>query len=87
MPAHWQIRASQRAIPQEAIELVLEFGDSVHDHKGAEIIYLSKRARRRIGQEQRDGVPRFDKALDVYLVIANGELRTVGHRYRRLPRP
>lgn len=85
--AHWQVRARQRAIPQQAIDLVLAYGDSVHDHQGAEIIYFSKRAKQRAERDGHVRGPGADKLADLYVVVAGGDLVTVGHRYKRLPRP
>ena len=86
--AHWEVRAAQRSIPAEAIDLVLEYGATMHDHRGAEIVYLDKRGKRLIEQDVgRDRIRDLDKMLDVYLVVGRAGIATVGHRYRRVRRP
>lgn len=85
---HWEARLQQRGIPLAAIDLVLEYGETIHDHHGAEIIYLPSRAKKRIAKEiGPHQVPRLDKALDIYVVLTGTGIATVGHRYKRLNRP
>ena len=84
---HWETRLQQRGIPLAAIDLLLEYGESVHDHHGAEILYLPSRAKKRIVKEvSPDRVPRLDKLLDVYVVLKGSGIATVGHRHKKLNR-
>jgi uncharacterized protein DUF4258 len=80
---HARIRMQQRAISPAVLEDVLAYGREVHDHQGATILYLDKRARQRIAPQKRTRT----KRLDVYVVIGpDGLIKTVGHRYRRIRR-
>lgn len=80
---HARIRMQQRGISAAAVEDVLTFGREVHDHHGATILYLDKRARRRIAPQQRTKSER----LDPYAVNgSDGLIKTVGHQFRRIRR-
>ena len=86
---HAATRMQQRGIPQSALECLLEYGRLQYDHRGGAIVFLDKAARRRLAREQ-GGEPlrRLQKHLDAYAVIAtDGTITTVGHRYKRIPRP
>jgi hypothetical protein len=85
---HWAVRAAQRAIPGPVIDLVMEYGKTIHDHRGGEIVYLTRKTRSRLEHAvKRSDLPRLDKLLDVYVVLGDQGIVTVGHRYRRLRRP
>ena len=47
---HMNKRMQQRAIPPLITLWLEEFGEEHHDHKGATILYFSKRSRRRLEQ-------------------------------------
>jgi hypothetical protein len=88
MTAHARARMQQRGIAPDALEHLLAFGREAHDHRGAVLVYFDKAARRRLareaGEEARSLLPRVRR---LYAVLsAHGEVVTVGHRYRRIPR-
>jgi hypothetical protein len=85
---HAAIRMQQRGIPQSALECLLDYGRFQYDHRGAAIVFLDKAARRRLSRELKNrSLPR-EKHLDAYAVVAiDGTVTTVGHRYKRIPRP
>ena len=88
MTAHARARMQQRGIAGDALEHMLEFGREAHDHRGAMLVYFDKASRRRLqheaGNEARTLLPRVQR---LYAVISDaGEVITVGHRYRRIPR-
>ncbi|WP_152619826.1 hypothetical protein [Paramagnetospirillum magnetotacticum] len=86
--AHWESRIQQRGIPAEAIDLVMAYGESQHDHHGCEIIYLSARGKQRVLKDAANrNLRRLDKLLDVYVVVGRSGIATVGHRYKRIARP
>ncbi len=83
-----QIRQQQRGIPQVVVDWLLELGTTEHTHNGAEVLYFDKSARKRLNQYLGGG-PLFSRAeqyLDIYAVIASGNVITVGHRYKRINR-
>ena len=80
---HARTRMQQRGIPPALVERVLGYGCEQHDRHGGVIVYLDRDAKRRLA---RDGVTRAeaDRLAGVYVVVAGGVVRTVGHRYRRI---
>lgn len=85
---HAQVRMQQRGIGAEALEDLLAYGRAVHDHHGAEIVFFDHAARRRLAREQgEEALRRLGKRLRAYAVVGpDGEVRTVGHRSRRIRR-
>ena len=83
--AHAQARCQQRAIPIEAVETLLAYGETRRRH-GADVYYLDKRSRTRVAQALgRLRYQRIEKVLDAYLVVSDeGDLITAGHRHQRL---
>ena len=86
---HARIRMQQRGIPEVALDVLLDYGCTVHDHRGAEIVYFDKRAKERLVRERGvENARRLERFLDAYAVVGgDGEIRTVGHRHARLVRP
>ena len=85
---HARIRMQQRGIRADVVENLLNYGCAAHDHRGAEILFFDKAARRRIARERGDdALRRLGKRLRTYLVMdSGGEVLTVGHRTRRIRR-
>ena len=85
-PAHAAVRMQQRGIPAEAVEELMAFGRTEHDHHGGEIVYFDKAAKSRLQRARgRNNIRRLDKFLNTYAVIGpHGNLVTVGHRYKRI---
>lgn len=84
---HARLRMQQRAIPAEALELVLEFGRSRYDHRGARIVFLPRQLRRKLlATLEPTARRRLEKKLDTYCVCRTGcaDVITVGHREARI---
>lgn len=82
---HARTRMRQRAIPLLAIEALLAYGRSEHDHRGGTILFFDKAARQRLEREHLDLA--LEHCLNAYAVVAGtGEIITVGHRVRRILR-
>ena len=79
---HALIRMQQRGIRAQVVEDLLDFGRAAHDHRGAEIVFFDKAARKRMAQERGEAVLRhLEKRLRTYLVLdADGDVLPVGHR-------
>ena len=76
---HARRRMQQRGIPVAVLEDLLDYGRAMHDHRGAMVLYFDRRARAALHQA--------GTRLDAYAVVGgDGEIRTVGHRYKRLRR-
>jgi len=86
--SHAAARMQQRGIPEPVVELLLACGDSMHDHRGAEIFFFGKSARRRLQRQRVDAVFRgFERYLRTYAVLGrDGSVLTVGHRRKHLRR-
>ena len=82
---HASTRCQQRGIPPLIVKWLLEYGTRSKGHHGTETCYFDKRARKRIEKAcGRQIVRRLDDLLDAYLVVAEDEIVTVGHRDRRI---
>ena len=80
-------RLQQRGVAPFVVDLLLEFGDLEYDHRGGEIRYFGKRARRRVERHLgRTVAKRIDDIWDSYVVSADGRVITAGHRYERIRR-
>jgi exonuclease III len=77
LTTHARVRMQQRGIPAAVLEDLLDYGRAMHDHRGATVLYFDRRARSALRQAGR--------RLDAYAVVGgDGEIRTVGHRFKRL---
>lgn len=88
---HAAARLQQRAIPLPVLQCLLDYGEAVHDHRGAEVLYFDKAARQRLSLGLVDGAAaflrRFQRYMNSYAVVgSDGVLVTVGRRRRRLRR-
>jgi hypothetical protein len=87
LTVHAAARLRQRGIPAEALDCLESFGHVRHDHPGAEVIYIDHRsramARRAMGEA---AYRRAERLMNVYAVVADGRVVTVGHRTRRVGR-
>lgn len=85
LTAHAQVRMQQRGVRREVVDWLLQFGARTYDGHGAQILYFDARARERIRSAVGDeALRRSHDRLGSYAVVANdGQVVTVGHRYRR----
>ena len=84
--AHASIRSQQRGIPPLVVDLLLQFGCREHDHRGAEIVYFDRCSRKRIESYAGGLISKLSEHLDSYAVVADGEIVTVGNRFKRINR-
>jgi hypothetical protein len=84
---HARVRMQQRGINESVLERLIEFGETRHDHHGAEIVFFDKAARRRLAARLDARVVKaMERQMRAYAVLAgNGEVITVGHRVKRIP--
>ena len=84
---HARVRMQQRGIGESVLERLIEFGATRHDHRGAEILFFDKAARRRLAARLGcDTLKSMERQMQAYAVLAgNGEVITVGHRVKRIP--
>jgi len=81
---HASTRCQQRGIPPIMLDLLLQFGCREHDHAGAEIVYFDRRSKRRIESYAGGLISKLSEHLDSYAVVSDGEIVTVGTRYKRI---
>lgn len=82
---HARARMQQRGIAPAAIEILLSYGRSSHDHRGCELVYFDKAARARLVREDPAAARQAARLCRTYAVVgADGAVVTVGHRYRRI---
>ncbi|HET6264588.1 MAG TPA: hypothetical protein VFD95_07015 [Usitatibacter sp.] len=79
---HARARMQQRGISPAALDVLLEYGREVHDHRGCRIVRFDKRSRRRAARELAAGLfRRIERHLGAYAVIGPDDaVVTVGHR-------
>lgn len=81
---HASARCQQRSIPTDAVDALLAYGET-HRHRGADVYYLTKRARSRVATALGERYRSLEKALNSYVVVGDdGTVVTAGRRYRRL---
>jgi len=83
---HARARMQQRGIPPDQVERLLDFGCEVHDRHGGVLVFFDRAARRRAERAGAASRDELDRLAGVYLVVADGVIATVGHRYRRVRR-
>lgn len=85
---HARVRMQQRGISDEALDLLMQYGRSAHNHQGQVLVYMDRQLRkaalRACGREAGKAI---DRVKGLYAVVGNnGLVITVGHRYRRIRR-
>ena len=81
---HARSRMRQRGIPPALIERVLRYGREQHDRHGGVIVYLDRDAKRRMVRDGAVSGAELDQLAGLYVVLTEGRVATVGHRYRRI---
>ena len=83
---HARVRMQQRAISRQVVDWLAAYGEVDHQ-RGAEVFYFNRKSRQAL---ERDVGRRMlqcnEKALNAYMVCAEGQIATVGHRYQRIVR-
>ncbi|MGD2127769.1 MAG: hypothetical protein PVJ33_05185 [Lysobacterales bacterium] len=83
---HARIRMQQRGIPRRVVDWLAAYGEVDHQ-RGSELFYFNRKSRRDLERDLgQHVVRRFSKALDAYMICADGQIATVGHRYQRVVR-
>jgi len=85
---HSRIRQQQRGLPRIVLDWLADYGQEVHDRRGAVIRHFTRDARRRLERDiGREPVRRMHEFLDAYAVYGtDGTVITAGHRYERIRR-
>ncbi len=86
---HARARMQQRGISRRALDRLLDWGREAHAGHGSTIVYFDRSAHKRAGLAL-PGCrrPELDCLRRLYAVLSSeGDVVTVGHRYRRIGRP
>jgi len=84
---HARARMQQRGISPAAVEILMSYGRSSHDHLGCEVVYFDKPARKRLARQNPAAAREAERFSRAYAVLgSDGAVVTVGHRYRRFKR-
>ncbi|MBS0380751.1 MAG: hypothetical protein JSS29_19900 [Proteobacteria bacterium] len=76
----------QRGISPEALELLLELGESAPAPGGGQLIFIERGRRKELGRRGKC-IRERDRLKRLYVVTdEHGIVVTVGHRYRRFAR-
>lgn len=78
---HSLTRCQQRAIPDVAVELVLEFAKAHPAGGGAESYAFDKRTWQRAAAYLGEDAKRFERYRNIYVIIADGRIVTVAWRH------
>lgn len=82
---HAEKRMQQRGIPPLLVDWLYNYGKSLFDNHGAEILFFSKKSSRLLKRDIGSIIYRkIEHLLDCYLIHSNGVVITVGRRYKRL---
>ena len=86
LSSHARARMQQRGIASDALDMLLSYGREAHDHHGAVILYMDKAAQRRLASASKASSA-VRRLAGLYAVLSrHGQVITVGHRTRRIPR-
>jgi hypothetical protein len=83
---HAHLRCQQRAIPQLAVDLLLQFGTAQKAPGGVCKVFLDKAGRRRLHAYAGPLASLLNEHLDVYAIVdeKTESVITVGHRLERI---
>ena len=83
---HAEVRMQQRAISADMLEILLEYGHSRFDGRGAAIVSFPKKAVKKLKAElKHQAFVSLEKHLNLYAVMSlDDELLTVGYRTRHM---
>jgi len=86
MTTHASIRGQQRGVPPLVLDLLMRFGCREHDHRGGEVVYFDRNSKKHIRSYVGGVMGKLSEYLDSYAVLVDGQVVTVGARYRRVNR-
>ena len=83
---HAKIRMQQRAISEDMLESLLDFGQVKFNGQGTEILTFPKKVVKHLKKELNHKVfMKIERHLNLYAIMStNGELITTGYRTKRL---
>jgi len=77
-------RMQQRGIPQTAVDWLLQFGEKKRVAHG-QAMFFGKRGRRQMKRHLGKAFAQWDQLIaNLYLIVEEQTVVTVGHRYKRI---
>ena len=83
---HATARCQQRGISPFVVDLLLRFGRREHDHKGAEVVFFDRRAKKEVESYTGGSIGKLSEQMDSYAVVSDGCVITVGVRHKKINR-
>jgi hypothetical protein len=83
---HASTRCQQRGVSPFVVDLLLRFGRREHDHKGAEIVFFDRRAKKEVESYTGGSIGKLSEQMDSYAVVSDGCVITVGVRHKKINR-
>ena len=79
-------RSKQRCIPLEVIDFLFDYGETISNGHGNELISIQKRTSRKLAFEKiKNSKSLNDKHLNCYLITSkDGCVITIGHKLKRI---
>jgi hypothetical protein len=68
---HARARMQQRGVSAAAIEVLLNYGRSSHDHQGRELVYFDKAARARLARDKPAAAREAERLCRTYAVVGS----------------
>jgi hypothetical protein len=85
LTSHAIERSQQRCIPPLIIHWLCQYGTRRRNRNGTMLYYFDRKSLRLIASDVgRIVIRRLSGLMDAYLVIADNQIITVGHRYKRI---
>ena len=83
---HALTRSKQRCIPLDVIDFLYDYGDTISNGQGCEIVSIQNKISRKLALEKiQESESLNDKHLDCYLISSeNGLVITLGHKIKRI---
>lgn len=78
---HSRIRCQQRSIPEEAVELVLDFAKPFPAGRGAESYSFDNRTWEKAVAYLGTETKYFERYRNIYVIVADGRILTVAWRH------
>ncbi len=87
LTGHASKRAQQRGLPPLIQDWLFRYGETQHQNGGSEILYFSKRSKERLRRDVgMQPLRKLEQYLDAYMIVARGQVLTIGHLYKRIRR-
>ena len=83
---HAAVRCQQRGVSPFVVDLLLRFGRREHDHKGAEVVFFDRRAKKEVESYTGGSIGKLSEQMDSYAVVSDGCVITVGVRHKKINR-